>query len=889
MKKALFILIILSAISLAIPVVEWHQYWGGADWESAFGMANDSSGNIYIAGITTTFGTNGSADALLVKYDSSSTQLWNRTWGGTDSDSARSIALDSSGNIYIAGSTHSFGEGNDDAFLVKFDSSGTYQWNRTWGGTLSDSGYGVATDSSGNIYIVGTTQSFSEGLGDAFIVKYDSSGNQLWNRTWGGANWDSAQDVAVDSSGNAYLAGQTMSFSIGSYDTLLVKYDENGTQLWNRTWGGTGVDFAFGAAVDSSNDIYMSGGTSSFGATDRDILILKYDSDGNVLWNATWSEAGDDNANGIGLDPSGDVYLAGENYGSCPGLADAIFLKFDSSGTYQWNRRWGGAGYEYGYGVVVDSSNNSYVAGHTESFGAGKSDAFLLKVVESGTDSEPPLVSSVSPTNTYKEDTQFKVTVSDNVGITNCDFYWEGFDQGAMSQISGDSTCGIWGYNYTPLVNGTYSAWANCSDTAGNSYMANTSIFVGDAIPVSWYRIIGTGNGGSDVATDSLGNAYATGYTLDPLSGAIAFLAKYDTSGNQQWNVTWGAGSDNAQGVVVDSSGHIYIAGYTYSFGTAGSADAFLAKYDSSGTQLWNGTWGGASEDYGWGVAADSSGNVYIAGLTQSFGLGDWDAFLVKYDSAGNYQWNRTWGGASDDQGFDVAADSSGNAYVVGRTQSFGAGGEDAFIVKYDSSGTQLWNRTWGEVDVDDGNGVALDPSGNVYLAGSTQSFGIGAYDAFLAKYDSSGNSLQNITWGRAGPSFGAAAWDVTFDPAGNIYISGFATNFGAVGDDALLVEFDSSGTPLWNRTWGGTEGEYGYGVALDPSGNIYLAGETYSIHPGNVDAFLVKFGSSPVGNVTEVGAVGVGTYAAPESPLTIATIFGLAIVIWTGLIARRH
>ena len=150
---------------------------------------------------------------------------WNRTWGGIDGDYGMGVAVDSSDNVYLAGQTDSFGAGGYDMVLVKYDSSGGQQWNRTWGGSIYfDSGEGVAVDSSDNVYLAGYTDSFGAGSDDMVLVKYDSSGGQQWNRTWGGGNRDYGWEVAVDSSDNVYLAGGTGSFGAGSGDMVLVKY-----------------------------------------------------------------------------------------------------------------------------------------------------------------------------------------------------------------------------------------------------------------------------------------------------------------------------------------------------------------------------------------------------------------------------------------------------------------------------------------------------------------------------------------------------------------------------------------------------------------------------------------------------------------------------------------
>jgi len=213
---------------------------------------------------------------VLVKYDGNGVQQWNRTWGGTMYEWGKDIAVDSLDNVYLAGSTESFGAGYDDMVLVKYDGNGLQQWNCTWGGANSDYDNGVAVDSLDNVYLVGETYSFGAGESDMVLVKYDGNGTQKWNYTWGGDDYDDGWGVAVGSLDNVYVTGSTRSFGAGERDMVLVKYDENGTQQWYHTWGGGDYEESFGVAVDSLDNVYLAGSTDSFGAGNFDMVLVKY-------------------------------------------------------------------------------------------------------------------------------------------------------------------------------------------------------------------------------------------------------------------------------------------------------------------------------------------------------------------------------------------------------------------------------------------------------------------------------------------------------------------------------------------------------------------------------------------------------------------------------------
>lgn len=261
----------------------WSRTWGGIDYEYGYGVEVDWSGNVYLVGTTFSFGEGGS-DMVLVKYNNKGEKQWNVTWGGIYDDQGGGIAIDNSQNLYIVGSTNSSGEGGFDIVLVKYNIFGVEIWNRTWGGIKKDRGYEVAIDSSGNILVAGNTISFGEGWEDLVIIKYNNAGIQIWNNTWGGAsNYDYGEGVDVDSFDNVYLVGTTFSFGQGSGDMVLVKYDSFGVQLWNQTWGDVYFDYCSGVAVDTSDNVYLVGGTDKFEY--MNMILVKFNSTGILKWN----------------------------------------------------------------------------------------------------------------------------------------------------------------------------------------------------------------------------------------------------------------------------------------------------------------------------------------------------------------------------------------------------------------------------------------------------------------------------------------------------------------------------------------------------------------------------------------------------------------------------
>ncbi|MHA2010108.1 MAG: SBBP repeat-containing protein [Candidatus Hodarchaeales archaeon] len=352
----------------------WNKTWGSSDLERGYGVALDSSEDIYVSGYTYGIGA-GSSDIALVKYNGSGVLLWNRTWGGSGGDSGGGVTVDSSDDFYVTGLTNSFGAGGSDITLVKYSSSGVLLWNRTWGGSSNDRGYEVTFDSSDNIYVTGSTNSFGAGNSDMVLVKYSSSGVQLWNRTWGGIDSDLGLGVAVDSSDNIFVTGNTPSFGVGGTDMFLVKYNSSGAQLWNKTWGGSSSDGGHGVTVDSYENVYVSGGTQSFGIVENTLLV-KYNNSGVQLWNRTWSGSNGGSGLDVTVDSANIIYLTGDS--NTNGI-DIVLLKYNSSGVLLWNRTWGGNGLQRGFNVAVDSIYNAYIVGYTS---VGNDDIIIAKSVE---------------------------------------------------------------------------------------------------------------------------------------------------------------------------------------------------------------------------------------------------------------------------------------------------------------------------------------------------------------------------------------------------------------------------------------------------------------------------------------------------------------------------
>ena len=707
----------------------------------------DSSNNIYITGDIKVNETE-DTDAFLAKFDNSGNIIWYTTWGGDYVDAGTGIAFDSSGNVYMGGSTSSFGPAvpNANWFLAKFDNAGNQIWNYSWGTVQGEWGGKIAVDSSDYIYYIGSTWGHGGPSANVGLVKFDGAGVIQWARYWGIGGYDSPRDIVIDSSDQIYIIAGSDNRGLGGRDVALIKYDSAGTLQWDTAWGSTGYDDPRGLTLDASGNIYITGMTDSFGVGDYDIFVVKYDGTPTQLWNLTWGGINSDIPRDLVLDTSNNMYIGGytESFGS--GSSDLVSIKYDSSGIQQWNKTWGGTDYEECRGIKIDSSNNTYITGLVNSFNIITTNVLILKRNSTG-------------------DEEWYNT-------------WDGESRDECSKI----------------------------------------------------------------AFDSLGNYYLTGFTEVFGKGERdAILLKYDASGLQQWNLTWGGNeAEEAYSIAIDSYDDIYITGLTKSFGP-GDSCAFLLKYNDTGDLQWNHTWGGNYVESGSGIAFDSSGDVYMGGSTSSFGpdVPDANWFLTKFNRMGTQMWNYSWGTNEGEWGGHIAVDSSDYIYYTGSTWGHGGPSANVGLVKFDGAGVIQWARYWGIGGYDSPRDIVIDSSDKIYIIAGSDNRGFGGRDVALMKYNSDGTLLWDDAWGSTGYDDPKG---ITLDNLGNIYITGITDSFGGGDYDIMTLIFDEFGSIKWEKIFGSDEDDESRDIKFDSSNNLFIGGYTKSFGTGSGDMLLLNY-----------------------------------------------
>jgi len=310
--------------------LQWAKTFGESDYDWAYSVQQTSDRGYIVAGFTYSFGAGG--DVFLLKTDASGNLQWAKTFGGSSDDYALSVQQTSDGGYIVVGRTSSFGAGSADVFLLKTDASGNLQWAKTFGGSDWDWALSVQQTSDGGYIVAGWTWSFGAGYNDVFLLKTDASGNLQWAKTFGGSNDDYAFSVQQTSDGGYIVAGRTWSFGAGYNDVFLLKTDASGNLQWAKTFGGSDWDWALSVQQTSDGGYIVAGVTWSFGAGSYDVFLLKTDASGNLQWAKTFGESDYEEAYSVQQTSDGGYILAGVTSSFGAGDYDVFLLKTDANG-----------------------------------------------------------------------------------------------------------------------------------------------------------------------------------------------------------------------------------------------------------------------------------------------------------------------------------------------------------------------------------------------------------------------------------------------------------------------------------------------------------------------------------------------------------------------------
>lgn len=376
----LFVLLSLQLVSAA-GTLNWNSTFGGSEDDEGYAVLQTDDGGYLVLGLTESFGER-NGDIYLVKTNSGGKLVWNKTFGTRGGlEVGRSIKQTSDGGYVIAGSSNPTG-GDIEMYLVKIDEDGTEEWSKFYDASGSDEAQEVIQTNDGGYLLVGSS---TTGSGywphDIFVVKTFANGTEEWRRTIGGDKNDfgfsARENISKDSS--YLILGRTQSFGAGSHDIYLVSINQEGKIEWNNTYGGTGRDGGYSIVSVSGGDYVISGWTESYGSGGRDAYILKINPSGAEEWNKTFGGGGYDETLSVKETNDGGLILAGitDSYGA--GEEDAYILRTDGSGAEKWNKTYGGSGYDGARDIIQNTLGDYIVAGYTA---ASPADMLLFSITE---------------------------------------------------------------------------------------------------------------------------------------------------------------------------------------------------------------------------------------------------------------------------------------------------------------------------------------------------------------------------------------------------------------------------------------------------------------------------------------------------------------------------
>jgi len=380
--------IISTNVSVAQLTQEWVARFNGSGNgnDEARSLAIDNNGNVYVTGSAT--GTGTGTDYRTIKYNAAGQVIWKALWNGSanGNDEAYSIAVDSYGNAYVTGRSTGNGTGYD-MVTVKYNSAGTRQWSARYGtpGNSFDFAKSIAVDSKGNVYITGEGGLGADLTSDYITIKYNTNGTRLWVANYDGPGRnDGANVLTLDEYGNVYVTGRSpagIDLDEEDMDMTTVKYNTNGVQQWVARYdgpvAGNFFDQGWGITVDKYGNVYVTGNSANSNAEDAaDYATVKYNANGVQQWAARYNGPGNssDIPQSIALDAALNVYITGWSAaGPSESNFDYATIKYNSAGQQLWVRRYNGPANDndQAMALALDKDANVYVTGRSTGTGTG--------------------------------------------------------------------------------------------------------------------------------------------------------------------------------------------------------------------------------------------------------------------------------------------------------------------------------------------------------------------------------------------------------------------------------------------------------------------------------------------------------------------------------------
>ena len=722
---------------------------------------------------------------------------WIKTFGADELDGANHVLPLADGYL-ITGFTSSFGNGGNDLWVIRTDKNRKKVWDKFYGGMHMETGFKSLPTRDGGFIILAQTHSYGAGSGDIWVLKISDSGTVLWDKTYGNEGFDIGNDICLSNDNGYMIVGTTNSKKTNSLDAYVIKIDSIGNVLWDQVYGGLSVD-----GINSISKINDEYGYMLFGHTKSYMLDESRKKKKGIF--------------GRMLDSIFKKEASSESW----------LINIDEYGDRNWHTTYGGKKEDVGKEINSFSDGSFLLSNETQSFGKGGKDIWLIKIDSNG-----------------------KIIWESTVGGKTDEY-------AGSTKLKSDKEIFISGHK---LMKNKISFRSLLFLKSNNENNINAFIVkLNYKGKVVWQRDNFEDEKSSVPFITVLGKSILIAGQKSTIynGNGDAWIALLNKDGEKVWEDSFGGrGADGGNDVLGTSDGGYISVGYTNAYGS-GKNDVWIIKTDFNGEKQWSRVYGGKLDDYGWGVTESDDGGYVIAGETFSFGSGQSDIYLLKIDSNGNMKWNTTFGGLAEDVAYSVVNSNDGGFIVAAQTKSYGKGGSDGMIVKFDSKGIKQWNRLFGGKGLDYLKSITVDSLKGYILAGGSRSFNDGDNQGWVLSVNNDGYPRWEKTYGDVGED-GFNMITRTKD-GGFVAVGSSASFFSKGMKDVIMIKLDSAGQKLWMNLYGGRENDIGNAVNECKDGGFIIAGETTSYGKGKSDILLIK--TDQLGKEkwkTTVGSVGV-------------------------------
>ncbi len=360
-------------------VNSWQVAFGGTSKDIAYGVVQAENDSVIVVGDCRSFGK-GRDDVLVLKVDTHGRVLWKKTFGKKRKDIAYAVVRTTDGNFVAVGETRSFSEtGDTDVYVIKFNTKGELIWEKAFGGGMKDFAKDVVATSDGGVLIAGASESFGDTYLDAYILKVNKNGKEEWAKVLGGERDDIANSLALTSDGGFVIAGVSESYKNGSKNFYIIRFDSHAKQKWTKIYGQESEDIAYGVVATKDGSCVVAGKTKSFGSKRSDIMVIKVASNGKLIWQRLFGYKEKEWANAITKTDDGFM-IAGTTNSFGHGKFDFYVMQLDKQGHSIWGPVYGGENIDKAYAITRTSAGNYVVVGETKSYGKGDFDYFMLQL-----------------------------------------------------------------------------------------------------------------------------------------------------------------------------------------------------------------------------------------------------------------------------------------------------------------------------------------------------------------------------------------------------------------------------------------------------------------------------------------------------------------------------